>query len=256
MACGMFGKLSAKRDFISVSAPQSFLKVWEPWITGSITASRLKMKMAWQESYLTAPIWRFWLGAGHCGVPVAGAFMASLDGVGRFFPLTVLALSPADHAIPSPADDPQDAWYEAAEDFLLMTLDQDLPYEDFTEALGKLAAPASLPPAAAATSILSPSEAVRIIGLTDMKAPDAIAAIGKADAASDEPMLSYWWTSGGEGFPPHLMKAFGLPEVDLFTFMLTGHIDGVAPPAAVAAGAETEAASQAAAGAVTEAGAA
>ena len=30
MACGMFGKLAAKRDFISAGAPQNFLEVVEP----------------------------------------------------------------------------------------------------------------------------------------------------------------------------------------------------------------------------------
>ncbi len=30
MACGLFGKIPAKRDFIAVDAPQAFLSVYEP----------------------------------------------------------------------------------------------------------------------------------------------------------------------------------------------------------------------------------
>ena len=63
MRCGLFGKLPAKRDFIALFAPRDFLDVWEPWMQSSISASREKLLDGWQQAFLTAPIWRFWLGA-------------------------------------------------------------------------------------------------------------------------------------------------------------------------------------------------
>ena len=32
MRCGLFGKLGAKRDFIALATPRSFLEAWEPWV--------------------------------------------------------------------------------------------------------------------------------------------------------------------------------------------------------------------------------
>ena len=65
--------------------------------------------MSWQQAYLTAPIWRFWLGADICGVTVIGALMSSLDGVGRYYPLTVFAVADEEAPIPPPEIDSQDA---------------------------------------------------------------------------------------------------------------------------------------------------
>ena len=96
------GSFRAKRDFVALSAPRAFLDVWEPWLQGGISASRLSSASGWQQAFLRAPIWRFWLGADICGATVAGAFMPSVDGVGRYFPLTVFACAEPGIAIPPP----------------------------------------------------------------------------------------------------------------------------------------------------------
>ena len=88
MTAGLFGKLPAKRDFIAANAPRRFLEVWEPWLQASVATSRQMLGAGWGETYNRAPIWRFWLGADFCGEAMIGAFMASIDGVGRSFPLT------------------------------------------------------------------------------------------------------------------------------------------------------------------------
>src|SRR5262245_58794328 len=141
MRCSLFGKLAAKRDFIAVLAPRDFLNVWEPWMQGGVSASRDMLGQDWQGAFLAAPIWRFWLGAEICGTTVLGAFMSSLDGMGRYYPLTVFACADAGAAIPPPDIEAQDEWFAAAEDFLLSTLDQDAAYETLTDALDRLAPP-------------------------------------------------------------------------------------------------------------------
>ena len=74
MQCGLYGKLPTKRDFIAIKAPREFLEVWEPWMQGGLSASRHALGDNWQQTFLTAPIWRFWLGSELCGRTVLGAF--------------------------------------------------------------------------------------------------------------------------------------------------------------------------------------
>ena len=146
MQCGLFGKLSAKRDFVALSVPRDFLNAWEPWMQSCVSASRDSLGETWLESYLTAPIWRFWLGADICGATVTGALMPSLDGVGRYYPLTLLAQAPEARSIPPPDIDAHDQWFVSAEDFLLSTLDKTASFEALTQALDQLPAPNSSPP--------------------------------------------------------------------------------------------------------------
>src|SRR5712691_4189168 len=141
MQCSLYGKVPAKRDFIAIGAPREFLNAWEPWLQGAISASRTTLAEKWQSAFLTAPIWRFWLGADICGRSVIGAFMSSLDGVGRYFPLTLFACADDNAAIPAPEFGAQDDWFDSAEEFLMSTLDQNADFEAITARLDGLAAP-------------------------------------------------------------------------------------------------------------------
>ena len=67
MAAGLYGKLPAKRDFVAANAPRRFLEMWEPWLQASVATSRQTLGENWLPAYNSAPIWRFWLGAGLCG---------------------------------------------------------------------------------------------------------------------------------------------------------------------------------------------
>ena len=90
MACSLFGKLPSKRDFVAIRAPRRFLTVWENWVQAGLASSREQLGNGWQEAYLSAPIWRFWLGRHLAGRPVLGALMPSVDGIGRYFPVCAL----------------------------------------------------------------------------------------------------------------------------------------------------------------------
>src|SRR5207245_253738 len=85
----MLPELPAKRDCGAAKLSRRLLEVWEPWLQASVATSRQVLGESWRDAYNSAPIWRFWLGASFCGEAVLGAFMASIDGVGRHFPLTV-----------------------------------------------------------------------------------------------------------------------------------------------------------------------
>src|SRR5262249_60294360 len=109
MQCSLYGKVPAKRDFIAIGAPREFLNAWEPWLQGAISASRTALGERWQPAFLTAPIWRFWLGADICGRGVIGAFMSSLDRGGPHFSLTRVSFADEQAPCPRPGLRPQGA---------------------------------------------------------------------------------------------------------------------------------------------------
>lgn len=120
---GLYGKLPAKRDFIALNLPAGFLSVWEDWLHASIAASREQLGERWLELFLSLPIWRFWLGREICGQTITGAFMPSVDGVGRYFPLCICAASVNGHDVAPPATEPMPEWFETVEAALLKALD-------------------------------------------------------------------------------------------------------------------------------------
>jgi len=221
MRCGLFGKLGARRDFIALATPRSFLEAWEPWVQSAMSASRYQLGDGWQQAYLTAPVWRFWLGADICGTTVAGAIMSSLDGMGRYYPLTLHAIADAGAAISPPDVDTLDAWFGLAENFLLSTLAQDATFEDISSRLDSLAAPPSRSGADAGIVPLGDGMAGRLIA-----GADVATALSALRAASPEvyAAASFWWTVGGGDFPPLALSCRGLPDPYRYSTLLTGDL--------------------------------
>lgn len=223
MKCGMFGKLGAKRDFVALATPRGFLEVWEPWMQASLSASRNQLGDTWQQVYLTAPIWRFWLGASICGTPVAGAIMPSLDGVGRYYPLTVHAVSDADASIAPPEIAPQDAWYGEVEEFLLSTLDRNASFDAIAAALDRLG-----PPARDMGSVGNPGIVALAGGMVGTLPREGIGAAFAALRSARPDVYaaaSFWWTAGGGDFPPLVLACRGLPDPYSYVTLLTGRLD-------------------------------
>ena len=228
MRGGLYGKLPSKRDFVAVAMPRPVLAVLEPWLQGGLSASRLHLGEAWQETFLRAPIWRFWLGAEICGgTTVAGAFMPSVDGVGRYFPLAVLACAEAPNAIPPPELDPQDAWFAAAETLLLSALEPGATFEAMAEALDRL------PPALDRIGAAPPEGMVRLPDGTILTAaasanlPAKLAAVRIEDYARAYSTTTVWWTIGGEDFPPLALIGQRMPDPYVFISLLTGGSEGI-----------------------------
>ena len=120
MAIGVFGKLPAKRDFVQKDMPRELMDLLDPWLQSALQESQAALGDQWLDHYLSSPIWRFWLGAGVIGRPVLGALMPSVDWIGRYFPLCLVATS--ETAIAPPEVNPQEAWFEAAEGLMLHQL--------------------------------------------------------------------------------------------------------------------------------------
>lgn len=142
--CGFHGKLPARMDFVSGGLPPGFGPWWEAWLEQGLTTSRNALGADWADAYFAMPIWRFLLvplsgDARHR--PLAGAFMPSVDGAGRTYPLTVVAActEPFD-----PDSDPVETlwpWHEGLEAVLLATLERGATFEAFRDRLAGFAAP-------------------------------------------------------------------------------------------------------------------
>ncbi|MES0882280.1 type VI secretion system-associated protein TagF [Roseibium sp. SCP14] len=141
MTVGYFGKLPARADFVTNRCPNGFLKVWEPFLNEGIARSRLDLKEAWQEAYMTMPVWRFWLSScvsgGSFEGMVTGAVMPSVDKVGREFPLTIVVRMAEDKTQMVASED----WYCDVEAILLQTLEDGAELSDFQSAVARLVAP-------------------------------------------------------------------------------------------------------------------
>jgi len=221
MRCGLYGKVPSKRDFIAIATPREFLSVWEPWMQSGLSASRHSLGEDWQQAFLTAPIWRFWLGAELCGQTVIGAFMPSLDGVGRYFPLTLVAYGENGSAIPPPEFDPQEGWFQIAEDYLLSTLEQDATFETVTSGLERLVRPSDDAPVSRRNDMIEMKGGM-VAQVNERPVTELFASLRMADYADVYASASFWWTIGGEGYPPLAMSGRRLPDPFQFTEMLTG----------------------------------
>ncbi len=224
MRCGLYGKLPAKRDYVALGTPRDFLAAWEPWLQGGISASRLSLGPAWQGAFLKAPIWRFWLGRDVSGAVTTGALMPSVDGVGRYFPLTLFVRAEAKEGLPPPEIDPQDAWMERLEDVLLSALAPDADVEGVMAALEALGGPN---PRAAATppeGVARPAPGAWSMALAADGIAPAAAKLRLADREQACAGLSFWWTQGGDGFVPCALMSPRMPDPALYAAMLTGDL--------------------------------
>lgn len=156
--CGFYGKIPSEGDFVSRRLPWEFTSVWDEWLQQGLLASRAALGARWLERYLSAPVWRFQIAPGVCG-PLGwrGVFFASVDRVGRYFPLTVAfsdGLAAAQPSIAALTAD--DAAWLAAEDAALAGLAPTLPIDEFDRLIQALVVPAS-----AAVPAASPADAKR-----------------------------------------------------------------------------------------------
>lgn len=98
---GAFGKMPSLGDFFRVGLPNSFVEPWDRWLQTGIRSVRAELNNQWNECFMSAPIWRFTLGAGLAGpTAMMGVLMPSVDRVGRQFPLTLAMPMPHLSEIP------------------------------------------------------------------------------------------------------------------------------------------------------------
>jgi type VI secretion system protein ImpM len=231
---GLYGKLPCKGDFLQRRVPQEFVDAWDAWVRESLAASRVQLADRWLEAYLTSPVWRFALASGLCGNDVyAGVLLPSVDRVGRYFPLTLVARWDAEASALALACS-QEKWFAAAEALALHALDSvSLDFENFDRDVAELAAEIDsergwLPEAAPAQRYL-PLESVQSL-------PQAVGALGLRELERTLQPLSLWWTDGSNEIGPGMFYMKGLPAAGSFASMLTAEPSGPANSQLLGAG--------------------
>jgi len=227
MKCGIYGKLPSKRDFVVHNMPRPFLNVWENWLQSAVAASHNQLGDSWHEAFLSAPIWRFWMGSKICGTSVAGAMMPSVDRVGRYFPLTLCACAPDGARIDPPVVNPMEEWYRPVEDALLRALDESFQGEA-EELIAELIFPpledVPAPPANAHTVV----DGMLVWTLPGLRPEETLRMFRSREIETLYAPRSYWWTSGGERHPPQVVIATEMPNPFHFGAFLTGNFGGEA----------------------------
>lgn len=206
---GLYGKLPCRGDFVQRRVSREFVDPWDAWLRECLTRSREQLRGRWLDAYLVSPVWRFALAAGLCGEGAyVGVMLPSVDQVGRYFPLTIMARWEATVS-PLMVACSQDSWFERAQALALEALDA--PILDFDDFDKKVAALSSnwYVPTASGRSLRSALSIVAFQALERTLHP-----------------VSLWWTEGSQDLDPSVMCLSGLPDPGSFVTMLSGESAG------------------------------
>lgn len=91
----LFGKMPAHGDFISRGLDDETIETGDAVVAEGLALAMAHWDMRWDDVYVETPVWRFLATPGVLGRNwLAGIFMASVDAVGRQFPLMLGFASP------------------------------------------------------------------------------------------------------------------------------------------------------------------
>lgn len=219
---GWYGKLPALGDFAGRRLPPAFVAAWDGWLQRGMAYSQEHLGGGWLDAFLTAPVWRFVLGARTLDAQAwAGIVLPSVDRVGRYFPLTVCAPL-AGCGFTTQTQQALDAWMDSIEDAARAGLDAQATIDSFEAALASCPLPriGSLgPDGGLGAAVLRGEAFVRL---------ECSGAQGLADLAGDVGAVAMdallapytlWWCRGADGraggFACH-----GMPSAAVFARML------------------------------------
>ncbi len=229
---GLYGKLPSHGDFLRRRAPEAFVGAWDVWLQHCMAASRSALGDRWLDVYLTSPVWRFACGPGAAGhTPIVGVMAPSVDRVGRYFPLTIVASLPDDISLVSVALEAE-RFFSRATQLVVDTLEAEVvDFERFDTDVARL------------------GDELEFLGLpraVDLEASAAVALADGSATAWQVPIaspadlgstllqllshrlseryapLTLWWTEGSSDVEPGCLIVKGLPQPDRFGAMLDG----------------------------------
>lgn len=236
---GWYGKLPSLGDFASRRLAHELIEPWDAWLAEEIGELRTQYPDEWLQGYLDSPTWRFVLGAGLLGpqqvAPLAGILMPSVDRVGRYFPLTIVAPLTG---LPHRAEQAEALfnWLHALDDIAADALQDDWPIDELEAALAAHSTPRwdngdSVPdPLLGALGQLSSGES-RLVALELPEARSAMAehlsgalwqwSLGHAMSRSLAPGLGWWWAEPAlPGQPRRTLLSRGLPSGHDFSVLM------------------------------------
>ena len=227
---GFFGKLPCNGDFLQRRVATEFVERWDDWLQGSIAASRQALGEGWLRSYLAAPLWRFVLTEGACGsAAYAGVLSASVDRVGRYFPIVLVLQidvdwNPLDLAVC------WSRWFDALEACILDALErQDLRLEEFEAALAAVVAPTSITVPASVGGELFANSRFPAAGprwQVTLPSPEHlqldVVALAYRELSRALRPVTLWWTAGSPTYGACWLASQGMPPVEGFQTLLDG----------------------------------
>jgi type VI secretion system protein ImpM len=229
---GLYGKLPSHGDFLRRRTSDGFVEVWDPWLQQCIASSRATLGDRWLDLYLTSPAWRFVCSPTVCGPSaVMGLMVPSVDRVGRYFPLTIVAEAP-DGLGPLVAATEGATFFSTAEQLLVDTLaEEEIDFERFDTRVLRLRdelvsvfrnRSVVLEPEAAAL-LAAPCDAGWQMPLGSVEQLGSVwAQIVSHRLSALYAPVSVWWTDGSAAVEPSCLIAKGLPSPDTFKTFLDG----------------------------------
>ncbi len=229
---GFYGKLPSHGDFLRRRVSDPFVATWDAWLQECLTESRIALGDAWLNVYLTSPAWRFVCAPGALGPsPVAGLMVPSVDRVGRYFPLTIVAELPQ-NVSPVSLSTVGQTFFDNGQRLLLATLEAaQIDFDAFDRSVDQLGLDLQ-------TLAAQPSFALDMAALaglnagrgTDWRIPLAVSPdlttafeqILSQHLTSLFDPLSLWWTDGSSFVEPSCLITKGLPRPESFAAMLDG----------------------------------
>ena len=226
---GFFGKLPARRDFVTGNLSRAVTERWHDWLEDGLVRSRELIGEGWLDAYLNLPVWQFALSGGLCGEgALAGVMVPNLDKVGRHFPLVIAVVLPAE-AAPAVVAAALAPWYAVAEALALSSLEAGFVFEEFERQVDALVAtlPETGPAVEAAGEAPWPVVPGQPCGWqwsAGAHGDPALVFACAVDGAMAEAFgrHSLWWSSGSDLLRPALVAHPGLPGASAFTALLDG----------------------------------
>lgn len=221
MPVGVFGKYPGKRDFLALNLPKGVVGVIENWLQTAVAISRERLGRQWVHHYATHPIWNFRLGEEIAGTDCIGALMPSVDGVGRYFPLCMVAHAPPGISFPLFEEIPGD-WIELLHARLLSALSDDGALEP-DQLLSDLEDP---PAASTGDDVQAFAWGYRLLAPSSDD-PELMKRLEAFERRVVSKTRSLFWTRGGQYVPPQMLSAKGLPDPVIYSEMMgwSGGID-------------------------------
>jgi type VI secretion system protein ImpM len=210
---GWYGKLPSLGDFATRRLPRELVQPWDAWLQHVLQSTRAALGTAWQERYVTMPIWRFALLPGLVGASGwAGVLMPSIDRVGRAFPLTIAAELPCRSAVAHAIFDAA-AWFDELERAALSALDAARGPDDLDAAL--LGVALMLP--ASTEGVQRPGPDAPMRSLDTVEDFPRTARVEALDGWSRHGgWTALWWTRGRVEACAAMLTSAALPTPDEF----------------------------------------
>ncbi len=228
---GFYGKLPSHGDFLRRRASDAFVCSWDRWLQLCLDASRSALGERWLDVYLTSPVWRFACAPGACGeAPLAGVMAPSVDRVGRYFPLTVVAALPVRTTVMVAAQ--AESFFDSAERLIIETLEaEDVDADRFDERVAALAV--EFDTVLATTRLVLEPTAASVLGDAAPAAfhipldSPAHPRVALSELAAERLTALYepttlWWTEGSSVVGASCLVSKGLPHPERFAAFLDG----------------------------------